>query len=237
MLGLLLAPGAAGVAIGIATIAGFLVRHPGRMYWKNRHRLDASPRYRIARRFAFAYTLVATAALLVAWAMAGIRPLIPFLIAAPFVLLFTAYDLRHQARKLLPELLAPTLVAVSAPAIVLADGWTGVGATVVWLLLALRSIPTVLYVRARLRQERGKPRSATASNVAHTSALLMGGGLARAGLAPWSAVAALALLLVRAAVGLSALHRPAAPKAIGFAEIAYGSIFVLLTAAGYSALR
>jgi hypothetical protein len=237
VLGLLLAPSGAGVAIGVAAIAGFLVRHPGRMYWKNRHRLNASPRYRIARRFASGYALVAMAGLFVAWATAGMRPMLPFLVAAPFVLLFSAYDLRHQARKLLPELLAPTLVAVTAPAIVLAGGWTGVGAMVVWLLLALRSIPTVLYVRARLRQERGKPRSVTASNVAHAAALVAGGGLARAGLAPWSAAGALALLLVRAVVGLSALHRPAAPKAIGFAEIAYGAVFVLLTAAGYSGLE
>ncbi len=237
MLGLLLAPSGAGVAIAIAAIAGFLVRHPGRMYWKNRHRLDASPRYRVARRFAFGYALVATIALIIVWAMAGIRPMIPFLIAAPFVFLFTAYDLRHQARRLLPELLAPTVVAVSAPAMVMADGWTGAAALVVWFLLALRSIPTVLYVRARLRQERGKPRSAAASNVAHAAALVAGAGLARAGLAPWSAVAALALLLARATVGLSALHRPAAPKAIGLAEIAYGAIFVLLTAAGGSGLR
>jgi hypothetical protein len=207
------------------------------MYWKNRHRLDASPRYAIARRFAFVYASVAAAALVVAGATVGIRPLLPFLIATPFILLFTVYDLRHETRKLLPELLAPTVVAVSAPAIVMADGWTGAAALVVWLLLALRSVPTVIYVRARLRQERAKPRSAAASNLSHAAALAAGGGLAWAAWAPWASVVALALLLIRAVVGLSPLHRPAAPKAIGFSEIAYGAIFVLLTAAGYAGLR
>jgi hypothetical protein len=233
VLGLLVAPSAAGFAIAVATSAGFLIRHPGRMFWKNRHRLDVSPRYGLAGRFAAGYSLVAIAGLAVAWALAGIRPLVPFLMAAPFFLLFAAYDVRHEARLLLPELLAPTAVAVSAPAIALAAGWSWQAALVLWVLLALRSIPTVLYVRARLRLEREKPYDAAASNSAHGAALLAGGGLAGAGLAPWLSVVGLGVLLVRAVVGLSRYRRPAAPKAIGFSEIAYGTLFVLLTAAGY----
>lgn len=233
VLGLLVAPSAAGVAIAVATSAGFLIRHPGRMFWKNRQRLAVSPRYGLAAKFAAGYSLVAAAGLAVTWALAGIRPLVPFIIAGPFFLLFAAYDVRHEARLLLPELLAPTAVAVSAPAIALAGGWTWQAALVLWVLLALRSIPTVLYVRARLRLERQKPYDATSSNTAHGAALLAGGGLAGAGLAPWLSVVGLGVLLVRAGVGLSRYHRPAAPKVIGFSEIAHGTLFVLLTAVGY----
>jgi len=236
VLGLLVAPSAAGLAIAIATSAGFLVRHPGRMFWKNRRRLDVSPRYGLARRFAAGYGTIAVAGLAVAWALAGIRPLVPFFLAAPFFLLFAAYDVRHEARRLLPELLAPTAVAVSAPAIALAGGWTWKAALALWAILALRSIPTVLYVRARLRQERGKPIGAAASNTAHGLAVAAGGGLAEAGAAPWLAVAGLGVLLVRAVVGLSRFHRPAAPRAIGLSEIAYGTLFVLLSAIGYRML-
>ncbi|MEJ2546996.1 MAG: YwiC-like family protein [Gemmatimonadota bacterium] len=74
LLGLLLAPSGTGMAIAVATISGFLARHPGRMYWKNRHRSAASPRYEIARRFALSYAFLAAAALVVAGATAGIRP-------------------------------------------------------------------------------------------------------------------------------------------------------------------
>jgi phosphoglycerol transferase MdoB-like AlkP superfamily enzyme len=224
------------MAVAIAAASGFLVRHPGRMFWKNRHRLDASPRYRIARKFAAGYAVVGILALAAAGALSGIRTLLPFLIAMPFFLWFAAYDVRHEARRLLPEILAPTAVAVSAPAIVLAGGWSGRAALVIWLLLAFRSIPTVLYIRARLRQERGKPRSAIASNLAHATALGAGGGLAVAGMAPWSAVVALLILLLRAAAGLSRLHRSATAKKIGLSEIGYGALFVALTAAGYASL-
>ena len=233
VLGLLVAPSAAGFAIAVATSAGFLIRHPGRMFWKNRQRLAVSPRYGLAGKFAAGYGVVAVAGLATAWALAGIRPLVPFIIAGPFFLLFAAYDVRHEARLLLPELLAPTAVAVSAPAIALAGGWSWQAAGVLWVLLALRSIPTVLYVRARLRLERGKPHDAAASNTAHGAALLAGSGLAGVGMAPWLSVVGLGVLLFRAVAGLSRYHRPAAPKVIGFSEIAYGTLFVLLTAAGY----
>jgi hypothetical protein len=233
VLGLLVAPSVAGFAIAVATSAGFLIRHPGRMFWKNRQRLDVSPRYGLARKFAAGYSLVAAAGLGTAWALAGIRPLVPFIIAGPFFLLFAVYDVRHEARLLLPELLAPAAVAVSAPAIALAGGWTAQAALVLWVLLVLRFIPTVLYIRARLRLERDKPHEAAASNTAHGAAVLAGGGLAGAGLAPWLSVVGLGVLLVRAVVGLSRYHRPATAKVIGFSEVAYGSLFVLLTAVGY----
>lgn len=235
-LGLLVAPSGAGAAVAIASASGFLVRHPGRMFWKNRHRLDASPRYRVARNVAAGYAIVGIIALSVAGALSGIRPLLPFLIGTPFFLWFAAYDLRHEARRLLPELLAPAAVAVSAPAIVLAGGWSGRTALVIWLLVVLRSIPTVLYVRARLRQERGRPRSAVASNLAHATAVGTGGGLAAIGLAPWSAAGGLAILALRAASGLSRFHKPSTTKQIGLSEIGYGVLFVLLTAAGYRSL-
>ena len=233
VLGLLVAPSAAGFAIAVATSAGFLIRHPGRMFWKNRQRLDVSPRFGLAWKIAAGYGLVAAAGLATAWALAGIRPLVPFIIAGPFFLLFAVYDVRHEARLLLPELLAPAAIAVSAPAIALAAGWTVQAALVLWVLLVLRLIPAVLYVRARLRLEREKPYDALASNTAHGAAVLAGGGLAGVGLAPWLSVVGLGVLLVRANVGLSRYHRPATAKVIGFSEVAYGSLFVLLTAVGY----
>ena len=233
VLGLLVAPSSAGFAIAVATSAGFLIRHPGRMFWKNRQRLDVSPRFRVAGKFAVGYGLVAAVGLAAAWALAGIRPLVPFIIAGPFFLLFAVYDVRHEARLLLPELLAPAAIAVSAPAIALAGGWTAQAALVLWVLLVLRFIPTVLYIRARLRLERDKPYDAAASNTAHGAAVLAGGGLAGVGLAPWLSVVGLGVLLARAAVGLSRYHRPATAKVIGFSEVAYGTLFVLLTAVGY----
>lgn len=56
--------------------------------------------------------------------------------------------------------------------------------------------------------------------------------LASAGLAPWLGVAAAALLALRAAFGLSR-HRPrTSVRALGFTEIGFGLVSVLLLARG-----
>jgi hypothetical protein len=68
-------------------------------------------------------------------------------------------------------------------------------------------VPTVLYVRARLRLDRGLAAGRRAVLGSHGLALGAGGGLAAAGWGPWLALVALALLLVRAAHGLSDRRR------------------------------
>jgi hypothetical protein len=52
VLALLVAPSVGGVAIAGATGAMFLIRHPAKLFWRNRHRLDVSPRFRVAGGFA-----------------------------------------------------------------------------------------------------------------------------------------------------------------------------------------
>jgi len=61
LLGMALAPSWPGLAIALATASAFLMRHPAKLYWRNRHRLDLSPRFRIARRFAVLYAGLAVA--------------------------------------------------------------------------------------------------------------------------------------------------------------------------------
>ena len=58
--------------------------------------------------------------------------------------------------------------------------------------------------------------------------------LAWVGLAPALAIAAAALLLLRAAFALSPLCPPVSAKQIGFSEIGFGSLTVLMLALGYA---
>lgn len=180
-----------------------------------------------------AYGSLAVAGLAVAVGTGGLRPLVPLAVVAPFVLLFAAYDLRYESRRLLPELLAPVAIAAAAPSIVLAGGWSGAAAAGLWLLLALRSVPTVLYVRARLRLEKERPVDRRGAVGAHAAAMLGGAALAAARLGPVLPVAGLGLLFVRCVVGLSAWRRPARPKQVGLAEIGWGGVYVALLALGY----
>ncbi len=88
-----------------------------------------------------------------------------------------------------------------------------------------RAIPSIVYVRARLRLERGAATSRAPVHVAHLVALAAGLGLYVAGLAP-------ALM----AVGLGVLAgRPAKAKQIGFGELGYGVGYVALVVIGFRA--
>ena len=233
LLGLLVAPSWAGLAIGIATVAVFLIRHPSKLYWRNRSRLDLSPRFRIARNFALLYAVVAAAGFATAIVLAGWRPLVPFLVLSPALAVYAAYDASNQARQLLPELAAPMGLAASAPAIALAAGWETLPAAILWLILQLRAVPSILYVRARLRLERGQAIDRRPSSLSHAAALAIGASLGFADLAPLLTAAFLVLLLARAVRGLSPQRRPAKAKQVGFSELAFGLGFVLATALGY----
>lgn len=233
LLGLAVAPSMGGLAIGLGTSAAFLARHPAKLFWRNRHRLDLSPRFRLARRFALLYTAAALAAFAFAVRDAGWEPLAPFLILSPLLVAFGVYDASNRARRLLPELAAPMGLAVSATAIALAGGWDWAGAWTLWLLLGARSIPSILYVRARLRLERGESIDRRPSLIAHLAAVALGATLARLGLGPWLAAGALAALAIRSVRGLSDGRRPARARQVGFAELAYGLGYVLSIVLGY----
>ncbi|MCB0313463.1 MAG: prenyltransferase, partial [Calditrichaeota bacterium] len=87
--------------------------------------------------------------------------------------------------------------------------------------------------RARLRLEKGQPFQPWWSHGSHLAALALLALLAVYGRVPWLAAAAEGILLVRAAAGLSAFRKAIKAKQVGFQEIAYGLIFVLLAAMGY----
>jgi hypothetical protein len=233
LLSLALAPSWAGLSIALATVAAFLMRHPAKLYWRNRHRPGLPPRFRIARRFALLYAGLAAAGFAVALLLAGWRALVPFLVLSPLLAVYGAFDVQNQARRLLPELAAPMGLAASAPAIALAGGWEWTGAAVLWLLLQARAVPSILYVRARLRLERGNSIDRRPSSLAHLAAVALGAALWKANLSPLLTAAVLVVLLARAARGLSTHRRPAKAKEVGFSELAFGLTYVLATVLGY----
>lgn len=232
LLGLLAAPSGPGLAIGVATVAGFLFRHPAKMYWRNRHRLDRSPRFRIARRFALLYAVIGITGLGIAARWAGPQTLLPFLILSPALVVYAVYDAANQARRLLPEITAPMGLAASATSIALAGGWAWPAAWALWLILQLRAVPSILYVRARLRLERGGEIDRRPSTWSHLMALAIGACLWAAELGPLLTAMALVILLFRAVQGLSPNRKPAKAKQIGFSELAFGFAYVVATALG-----
>ena len=233
VLGLVLAPSPAGACLAFAALAGFLARHPLRLWLLDRRKGVRYPRTALAERFFLGYA--ALAALLLAGALAlASAPFWPALaVAAPIGLLALSFDARGRSREVLPELAGAVALGASATAIALAGGAPAGVAWSAWALLALRAITSVLYVRARIRLDRGLAAGPGLVLAGHAVALAAAAALARSAWAPWLAALAFLVLLARATWGLSPRRRRVRPQALGFQELGFGLLTLALLAFGY----
>lgn len=233
--GLLLAPTVAGGGLAVAAVGAFLARHPLKLVLSDVRRDARYPRTVLAVRVAALYSALALAGLVVAAWHAPAATWIPLLLATPLGAVQLWYDARLQGRQLAPEILGGVALGGTASALLLAGGWPLESALALWVLLAAKAVAAVLYVRARLRRDRGQPASRGPALGAHATALAGAAALAAAGWAPALGVAAFAILFARAAHGLSSGHRVVRPQVVGFAELGFGLLTTALLVAGYAA--
>jgi len=233
LLGLLIAPSVPGLGVGLAAAFAFLARHPLKLAIADRRQGRRTARAVASERFALLYTGLAVGALLLAnrgpagwW--------LPLAAAAPLALAQFLHDVRNQGRQLLPELLGGLALGSIVAAELLAGGWTLAPSFAAWAIVASKATAAILYVRARLRCDRGLAFGRATVLWVHLLALLVALGLAAAQQAPWLAAGAFGLLFVRAAHGLSRFHRRVRPQAVGLIEMALGLAFVVVTALGYA---
>jgi hypothetical protein len=233
-LGLAVAPSLPGAILAVAVLAAFLTHQPLKTAVKDRLSGRRAFRTVWAERFALAYGSCALVALgLVVW-LAGWWFAAALLPALPFAAVQLAWDARNRSRALVAELCGAAALGAVASAIAVLGGWALAASAGLWLVLAARSAPSIMYVRERLKLERGRASARAPSLAAHAAALAAVSAAAAAGLVPWHAAAAMGVLLARAALGLSAYRFGRRAPAIGMQEIAFGLLTVVLTAVGYA---
>jgi hypothetical protein len=237
LLGLLLAPSLAGVAIAVAGAAGVLAQQPAALALADLRRGRRYPRTRVAASAAAA--LAVAGVLLLAFAV-GAAPA-PFgadawwaalaLAAAPAAVQL-AEDRRFRGKSLLAQAAGAVALAGLATAVALAGGAPPALAWSAWVALALRVAASIPATRTRLRRARGR-----APDVAPA---LIGAALlpAAAAWAAWTGWASPLVAAVAVAVGLRAAwaSRPDAkavtPTRIGVGETVVGLLWVAVLAAG-----
>lgn len=233
VLGLLVAPSLAGGAMGLAALGAFLARHPLKLALGDLRRRVSYPRTVVAWQFAAAYTALASASIVVAAATAPVAAWIPVALAAPLAIAQLAYDVRHQGRRLAPEVIGGVALASAAAAITVAGGWPLTKALVLWTLLGAKAVTSVLFVRTRFRLDRGLGPRLAPPLLAHAAGLLLAGSLAAHAAAPRLAIVAFLLLLARAVRGLAPDRSALQPRQLGFRELGYGIAATVLLAVGY----
>lgn len=232
VVGLAVAPSWPGAGVAVLAACAFLARHPLKLAAADWRRGRRTARTALAERFALLYAAGAVAGLTLALAGAA-RFWWPLAAAAPLGLFQLAHDARNRGRSLWPELAGGVALGSVAAAEVLAAGAALAGALALWALLAGKAAAAILYVRARLRCDRGAAFDRAGTAAAHAVLVGVAAALAARGLGPWLAVAAAALLAARAWHGLSRFHRRVRPQAVGFTELAYGIAFAAALAVGW----
>ena len=233
LLGWLVAPTLAAFLLGFATLSTFLIRRPLKLVLTDRRRGLASRQSQLARRVILVLAVAAGAALVASIWLAGPSFLMSLLLAIPFGTVYLYYDLTKPPRTLQAELSGPLTMGFVATAMAVMDGWTIWLALTLWAALALRSAPSVLYVRARIRLDRGRATRVALPIVAHSIALLLAGVFVWVGLLPALPLLIYVLLLARAAWFLSPARPMISVKTIGFMEMGLGVSLVLSIAIGY----
>jgi hypothetical protein len=229
ILGLLVRPSWAGLALCVGVFGAFLAHQPLKIALKDRQRGKRYPRTAYAERFAALYIVIAFAGLGIAALLADHAFWLPLLLAVPLAGVQLVYELRSEGRALLPELLGASALGASASAVVLASGLDLLPALLLWVLVALRVVPSILYVRARLRRARGQEGSLRAAIEAHVAALLLVVGLAFA--AGWTGAVVVASALLLGRLFLWGWRvQPA--KIVGMQEVILGLAYAVLVALG-----
>ena len=232
VLGLLIAPSTSGAFIALAALAAFLARHPLKLAIGDLRRKRPMPRTVLAQRFVLLYSSLAILSFGFALTTARTPFLLPLLLAAPFAVIQFIYDAKGSSRALLPELAGATGIASVVAAITLAGGHTSPVAFALWAVMTARVIPTILYLRIRLRRLRGMAASSYVPLAAHVAAVLLGTAIATTGTLSVLSVGALLMLLARAVTGLRSRDMTVRAKTLGLRELIYGAVFVIAVFAG-----
>jgi len=233
LLGLLVAFSWQGVLLAIASFGVFLIHQPTKLFLKDRHKARKPPRYTWAIRFMIGYGLLAVVPFTILLFVADINFLLPIVLAIPFALIQLIYDARNQSRHAIPEISGAIALAMIAPTIAILHGWAFEHAIILALLLSLRATPSILYVRARIRMKREQPYSVFNVGVWHSVAIFIAITLSTSRMTSWLILVPYIILFARAMWGLTPRHKNQPVKVVGFQEIGYGLLTVILLSLGY----
>jgi hypothetical protein len=233
--GLLIAPSLGGAFLSVFVIGAFLCRQPLKFVVGDLRSGKRLPRTAVAMRWLCYFSAVSAFGFIGSIFTADARAFIPLVLSAPIAVFLILQDASRKSRETIPELLAATVLSTSIASLALAAGSNYLLAAALWLTMTARLVPSVIYVRNRLRLEKKKEYSIVGPFAAHAAALIVLAALYRNGLGSLLTVFVAGSLLVRSVTGLSAARRKLTARQLGVREVIYGVIYALSVVIGWYA--
>jgi hypothetical protein len=230
VLGLAVAPSAAGVALGAAALVAFVARTPLRVVLVDARRHRDLERSALARRILVAELAVLALLAVVATLLGDVRLWLPVVVAAPLVGVELWFDMRSRGRRLAPELAGAVGVGAVVAMIVLAAGDAMALAAALWLILGARAVTSIPFVRSQVALLHGRTTSTTVGVVTDVGAVLIAGLAVLVDDAV--TVGAAAIVAIVAYQRLSGLRPPDRAVVLGVRQTVVGLTLVLVTALG-----
>ena len=230
LLGVLVEPSLAGVAIALAALVAFVARTPLKTVLVDVRRHRRLDRTRLAARIAGAELAVLALLCAAVIRATGWAWLVPVACAVPLACLELWYDMRSRGRRLVPELSGAVGMAGTSAAIIVAGGGGARLAVAAWLVLAARSVASIPFARVQVDRLRHGPRPTTSSDRAQLVAV--GVAVVAVAVDP-HVVGGLVALVAVAALQLLWVRRPPIPaKVLGMRQAAVGLSLIAATALG-----
>jgi hypothetical protein len=232
--GLIIAPSVAGLFLSLATIGAFLTRFPLKLCVMDWRRGRELTRTALARKFVLIYGIITIVFFLLTVKTARSDFLIPLLIALPFAIWQLISDFTNNSRSLSAELAGAIALASVSSSMTIIAGWSFGKSLCIWLILSTRIVPSICYVRARLRINRGETINKKLVILFHVIGLAIVCFIVWLGFGPTLAVIAFLVLFIRAIHGFSNYSKIKTAKAVGIREVIYGTLTAIALAVGYA---
>lgn len=231
--GLLIAFSPSAIWIVLLVVGAFLARQPLKVLLNDLIAKRDLPQTAVALKFVLIYGSISLFGAIGSLLFVKPASFLPFLFILPLAVYQIYCDASRKSRDLLPELTGAIAISSSVAVVALADNWTFSAAVALWGIFIARLIPSILYVRNRLRLEKGKDFSQIVPFFANLFALVFVGILAFKEFASLITTAMFAVLLVRSTIGLSKYRRKIKAMRIGVWEVIYGVLTAISVVLGY----
>ena len=221
-----------GLFLALATFFMFLSNQPLKVLTTKSAPKKLKPTAKIVL---FFYLLITVILLIFLFFKIKFYLLLPFYSAILLLLIYKIAEFSQLSRKLYVELLPIFSMTLIATTIVMIDSVFSFDPIIFGLLLLSRSVPTVLYINAKVKWIKGMKFSTLPTHLLNGGFLIFIVYAVFNNLLPMLSILGMIILTARSIIGFSKFNFTKTVKQIGVVEFIYGGFFVVINGIAFLA--